>query len=92
MGDTGRCFTIKSSDLFATFKHKKQKEASSNWTYEFHDFKKQHEILANIIRRRDIFDILPVLKRIIETGKYRDAQNTVTFHPDVIKQLEGILS
>jgi len=79
IGNSGNCFTISSSQL------------KNNMSYEYHDFKKQHEIIAVIINKKDIFDILPTLRNIIETSKYRLKSHAVNFHPDVIEQLKGIL-
>jgi len=64
----------------------------NNWTPEYYDFKKQHEILAVLVNKKEIFDVLPALRKIIETGKHRQPdQRTITFHPDVIEQLKGII-
>lgn len=74
-----KCFTMKSSDLGAC------------WSPEYHNFKVQHEYLALIVNKKEIFDVTPTLRKIIKTGQYRNATETIKFHPDVIKQLEGIM-
>ena len=57
------------------------------WSVEHHDFKTQHERLAQIVSKTEFWNIVPKLKEIIRTGRHQQ----IHFHPDVIEQLKEIL-
>lgn len=76
------CFIVSSSQL----------TKYDNWTPFFHDHKAQYQFVIDVIERSQIETIIKKIESIIEKGSYRKPnQDTVKFHPEVIKQLKGIL-
>jgi hypothetical protein len=73
--EDGKSFTVNSSDL------------GQAWSAGYHDFKVQHEQLAIIINKTEVWNLIPKLEGIIFSGKYQ----TIIFHPDVIEQLKGVI-
>ncbi len=85
LGESGKCFAMSSSKL------------GGNWSPEYHDFREQYQILINLIDAVDAVNLPAELAKIIATGKVRakfagrGRVDTVTFNPQVIEHLAGII-
>jgi hypothetical protein len=76
------CFAGCSSQLF---KH-------DNWTPFFHDHQAQYQFVIDLIERTPLENIISKIEHIVEKKSFRKPnQDTVKFHPEVVKQLKGIL-
>ncbi len=77
-----KAFVIRKSDL------------GDNWTPEHHDFKWQYRAIIAAIQRAKAVDAIAALRKIIAAGKvrYSDCQEFVHLHPDVIANLQTLLT
>jgi len=80
-----QCFTIKSKDL------------GNNWTAEYHDFKKQYELIVKELEASELSNAFNKLYKIINESKvvYSSSghggcprtTHTLNLHPDVVRYL-----
>ena len=80
IGTSGKCFTIKMSDM-----------GLKNWTPFYHNFDAQYKQLAEIVQNSTVGTLCKKLEGIIEKESYREQNYTYHFHPDVIKHLADML-
>ena len=63
------------------------KDLGTNWSVEFHDFKKQYELIIQMIRQASPDRAVQIIRNAAETGKIRPFSGpggTVNLHPDVV--------
>jgi hypothetical protein len=75
------CLLIKSNELFY---HDK-------WSPEYYNFKYQYNFIAELVETLPIDQVIEKLYRICNKKSYYYKGNTINFHPDVIKNLKGII-
>ena len=77
-----KCFTMSWSNV------------GSNWSAEHHDFRKQYELLTEMIRKASPDRAVAIIRDAVETGKIRPYDGpggTVSLHQDVIGYLRTLL-
>jgi hypothetical protein len=65
----------------------------NNWSVEYHDWKRQYEIVLEVLDKHDFKTAVRQIVRIIRTGKFRitsDYPYTVTFAPEVCRYLRKV--
>jgi hypothetical protein len=79
LGDSGKCFTISSKDLGASF------------SPFYHDYRAQYETLAEVIDKTDPMRLPWKIAEIAATGKLKRGTETLTFNPEVLKNLVSVM-
>ncbi|MCK4518212.1 hypothetical protein KAT92_05510 [Candidatus Babeliales bacterium] len=73
------CFTLNKSQL------------EGNFGAEYHNFKGQYEILAELVMNSTTDSLPPLLNDVLDTGKVRKQEGTVKFHPNVLANLFKVI-
>ena len=75
-----RCFILQFKDL------------GCNWTPEYHDFKRQYNLLSQAIGAKSPAALTEFLKTVVQKGAFKvNSYHTVKLHPDVIGHLRSFL-
>ena len=91
------CFTISSKDLFTTRTKKGVDEqprqvTTTNWSVEHHDFKRQYQIITEVLKKASLGNGINVLKQIIEMESVtKPDHRSVNLHPDVVSHLKSLM-
>ncbi len=62
-----------------------------NFTPFYHSFQSQYAFIAQLIEECDLNDALDKLDIIIKKGKLYRNHQLITFHPEVIENLKGLI-
>jgi hypothetical protein len=84
-----RCFIMSSKEAFSICTDMR---VTNNISVFYHDFKAQYELITEVVNGSHIENIIPTLRTITETGKYRKEGYYYTFHPTVLTHLKTLLS
>ena len=80
--ESPHCFVMRSKDL------------GECWSAEYHDFKYQYEVLAEMIEKMDIRQIKTLIEQIVSKGwvyfESSKGRNKHKFHPDVVEMLRRL--
>jgi hypothetical protein len=74
------CFAMRSSNL------------NENWSPEHHDFRKQYELLIELVEATSPDRAVHVIREAVDTGRIRpNRMFTLNLHPDVVLHLKTLL-